>query len=120
MINFSLYDQVTNAEVDLKQLIMKDNHKATKFFIDSYQISNLLDYNNQALHQKAYLTLPKRIKDELTHFDKPWNLDNLRDLVQKIDKHYWEHQSEVSKEMLTVLKPDKKSDKPSKLNPNSD
>ena len=90
MINFGLYNQVANAKVELEQLVMKDNHKATKFFIDFYWISALLDYNNQALHQKAYLTLLKRIKDELIHFDKPWNLDNLRDLVQKIDQCYWE------------------------------
>ena len=120
MINFSPYDQVTDAEVELKQLVMKDNHKATKFFVDFYQISTLLDYNNQALHRKAYLALLKRIKDELIHFDKPWNLDDLRDLIQKIDQHYWECQSKVSRETPTILKPDQKSDKTSKPNPNSD
>ena len=83
------------------------------------QISALLDYNNQALHRKAYLALPKRIKDELIHFDKPRNLDDLRDLVQKIDQRYWEHQSEVSRETLMNPKPDQKSDKMSKPNPNS-
>ena len=90
MINFGLYDQVADAEVELKQLVMKDNHKATKFFVDFYQISTLLDYNNQALHRKAYLTLPKRIKDELIHFNKPRNLYDLQDLIQKIDQCYWE------------------------------
>ena len=98
---------------------MKDNHKATKFFVDFYQISTLLDYNNQALHRKAYLALPKKIKDELIHFDKPWNLDDLRDLVQKIDQRYWERQSKVSREMPTAPKPDQKSNKTSKPNPNS-
>ena len=67
---------------------MKDNHKATKLFVDFYWISALLDYNNQALHQKAYPALPKRIKAELIHFDKHWNLDDLWDIVQKIDQHY--------------------------------
>ena len=120
MINFSLYDQVANAKVELEQLVMKDNHKATKFFVDFYQISALLDYNNQALHRKAYLALPKRIKDELIHFNKPWNLDNLWDLIQKIDQRYWECQSEVSRETLMVPKADQKSDKMSKLSLNSD
>ena len=77
IINFGPYNQVTDANIELKQLVMKVNHKATKFFVDFYHISALLDYNNQALHQKAYLALPKRIKDELIHFDKPWNLDDL-------------------------------------------
>ena len=120
MINFGPYDQVANAEIELEQLVMKDNHKATKFFIDFYWISTLLDYNNQALHRKASLPLLKRIKDELIHFDKPWNLDDLRDLIQKIDQHYWECQSEVSRETLTVPKSNQKSDKTSKPNPNSD
>ena len=120
MINFGPYDQVANAEVELEQLVMKDNHKATKFFVDFYRISTLLDYNNQALHQKAYLTLPKRIKDELIHFDKPRNLDDHRDLVQKIDQCYWERRSEVSRETPTIPKPDQKSDKTSKLNPKFD
>ena len=69
---------------------------------------------------QAYLALPKRIKDELIHFDKPWNLDDLRDLVQKIDQRYWECRSEVSREMPTIPKPNQKSDKTSKPNPNSD
>ena len=119
MINFSPYDQVADAEVELEQLVMKDNHKATKFFVDFYRISALLDYNNQALHQKAYLALVKKIKDELIHFDKPRNLDDLWDLIQKIDQRYCECRSEVSREMPTTLKPDQKSDKTSKSNPNS-
>ena len=53
MINFSLYDQVADAEVELKQLVMKDNHKATKFFINFYWISALLDYNNQAVRSHS-------------------------------------------------------------------
>ena len=67
MINFGLYNQVADAEVELEQLVMKDNHKATKFFINFYRISTLLDYNNQALHWKTYLTLLKQIKDNLTN-----------------------------------------------------
>ena len=90
MSNFGPYDQVTDAKVELKQLVMKDNHKVTKFFVDFYQISTLLDYNNQPLHWKAYLAPPKSIKDELIHFNKPWNLNDLQDLMQKIDQCYWE------------------------------
>ena len=90
MINFSPYDQVADTKVELKQLVMKDNHKATKFFADFYQISALLDYNNQALHWIAYLALLKRIKDDLIHFNKPQNLDDLQNLTPKIDQCYLE------------------------------
>jgi hypothetical protein len=50
----------------------------------------MLQYNDLALHCRAYLALPKQIKDEMVHFDKPQTLDSLRDLVQKIDQRYWE------------------------------
>jgi len=36
LINFGPYDMMADAEVELEQLVMKDNHKATKFFIDFY------------------------------------------------------------------------------------
>jgi hypothetical protein len=71
MINFSPYDSIADAEIELEQLVMKENHKATKFFVEFYRISSHLDYNNQALLQKAYLAFTKRIKDEMVHFDKP-------------------------------------------------
>ena len=120
MINFGLYDQVADAEVELEQLVMKDNHKATKFFVDLYWISALLDYNNQALHLKAYLTLLERIKDKLIHFEKPQNLDDLWGLMQKIDQHYWECHSKLSQETSAIPNPNQKPNKISKPNLNSD
>ena len=39
-----------------------------KIFIKFYQISSMLNYGNDMLLQKAYLTLPKWIKDEMVHF----------------------------------------------------
>jgi hypothetical protein len=74
---FGPYDQVADAEVELKNLVMKDNHKATRFFIEFYRLSSMLQYNDSALHRRAYLALPKRIKDEMVHFDKPQSLNNL-------------------------------------------
>jgi hypothetical protein len=35
-INFSPYDQQAEAEIELEQLVMKDSHKATKFFVEFY------------------------------------------------------------------------------------
>jgi hypothetical protein len=74
---FRPIDQVTNAEVELENLVMKDNHKATRFFIEFYRLSSMLQYNDLALHRRAYLALPKRIKDEMVHFDKTRRLNNL-------------------------------------------
>ena len=36
LIYFSPYNMMADGEVELEQLVMKDNHKATKFFIDFY------------------------------------------------------------------------------------
>ena len=64
-INFSPYNALVDAEVELDTLIMKDNHKATRFFVDFFQLSMLCDYNDRVLLQKAYSALLKRVKDEI-------------------------------------------------------
>jgi hypothetical protein len=94
---FGPYDQVADAKVELENLVMKDNHKATRFLIEFYRLSSMLQYNNSALHRRAYLALLKRIKNEMVHFDKPQSLNNLRDLVQKIDQRYWERCGELTR-----------------------
>jgi len=86
---------MADAEVELEQLVMKDNHQATKFFVDFYRLALLLQYNDKALYQRAYLALPKRIKDEMVHFNKPCSLDRLQDLIQKINQHYWERKGKL-------------------------
>lgn len=114
MINFGPYNAVADAEVELEQLVMKDNHKAAKFFVDFYRIASVLGYNNQALLRKAYLALPRRIKDEMVHFDKPREMDHLRDLVLKIDQHYWEQCSKIAREQASQPKPKVQKDNPPK------
>jgi hypothetical protein len=56
----------------------------------------------------------------MVHFDKLASLDNLWDLVQKIDQHYWERKLELSRETPSVLKMDGKSEKNGKSNPQQD
>jgi len=34
----------------------------------------VFQYNDEALYQSAYLSLPKRMKDKMIHFDKPHSL----------------------------------------------
>ena len=77
---------VADAEVELEQLVMRENHKAAKFFIDFYRIASILNYNDQALLWMAYLTFLRCIKDEMVHYDKPRKMDHLWDLVLKIDQ----------------------------------
>ena len=98
LLNFGPYDALADAKVELDALIMKDSHKATRFFVDFFQLSMLCDYNDRALLQKAYSALPKRVKDEMTHFDHPSMLQELRDLVLRIDQRYWERKAELAHE----------------------
>jgi hypothetical protein len=51
-IYFGPYDQQAEAEIELEQLVMKDNHKATKFFVDFYRISAMLDHNDSSLYRR--------------------------------------------------------------------
>ena len=96
LINFSPYDALSDAEVELNTLIMKYSHKVMRFFVDFFQLSMLCDYNDRALLWKAYYVLPKRVKDEMTHFDRPSTLQELRDLVLRIDQRYWECKAELA------------------------
>ena len=98
LINFGLYDTLADAEVELNVLIMKDSHKVTRFFVDFFQLSTLCDYNNRVLLQKAYSTLLKRVKDKMTHFNCPSTLQELRDLVLRIDQRSWERKAELTQE----------------------
>jgi hypothetical protein len=113
---FGPYDQVANAKVELANLVMKDNHKATLFFVKFYRLAAMLQYNDSALHHRAYLALPKRIKDEMVHFNKPRSLEDLRDLVQKIDQRYWERHGELTREPHSAPKTEAKQDKSSNRN----
>ena len=98
LINFGLYNALVDAEAELDVLIMKDSHKATRFFVNFFWLSMLCNYNYRALLQKAYSALPKRVKDEMTHFDRPSMLQELRDLVLRIDQRYWECKAELAHE----------------------
>ena len=103
-----LYDALADAEAELNALIMKDSHKATRFFVDFFRLSTLCDYNNRALLQRAYSALPKRVKDEMTHFDCPSTLQELRDLVLRIDQRYWERKAELACKSGPIPQTDRK------------
>jgi hypothetical protein len=112
-LNFSPYNQVLDAEVELENMVMKDNHKVTRFFVNFYRLASMLQYNDSALHRQADLALPKQIKDEMVHFDKTRSPNDLRDLVQDIDLRYWERHGELSREPHSAPKTEAKHDKSS-------
>src|SRR3954447_6605954 len=96
--NFGPYDQVRDAEFELKRLQMKDNHHITKFLIDFNRVSALTGWGNSALRHQFYRGMPPRIKDEMARVGKPTTLEAMKVLAQGIDARYWEHRAEISRE----------------------
>src|SRR3979490_660044 len=58
-INFGSWDKQAKAELALEKLTMNNNHKVTRFFVEFYRLSALVDYNDNPLLRKAYMALPK-------------------------------------------------------------
>ena len=94
----------------------KRQPEGTRFFVDFFQLSMLCDYNDRVLLQEAYSMLLKRVKDEMTNFDCPSTLQDLRDLVLKINQRYWECKAKITHENgpapWTDKRPGNKSPKP--------
>ena len=68
----------------------------------------LCNFNDRALLQKADSMLPKRVKDEITHFNHPSTLQELRDLVLRIDQRYWECKAKLTCESGPTPQTDRK------------
>ena len=79
---------------------MKDNHKAVRFFVELNRIVSHLgnEYSESALLRRAYLALPKRLKDKMIHHPKPVSLDSFHQLILRLDQQYWEHRGEIARE----------------------
>ena len=62
--HFGPYNAFGDAEAKLEQLVMKDNHKGVRFFVEfNWIVSRLGDeYGESALLHHTYLALPKRLK----------------------------------------------------------
>ena len=81
--HFGPYDPFGDTEAELEQLVMKDNHKAVRFFVEFNRIVSQLGdkYGNSALLRRAYLALPKRLKDKMIHHLKPPLLESFCELI---------------------------------------
>ena len=90
--HFSPYDTFGDAEAELEQLVMTDNHKAVRFFVEFNRIVSRLgnEYGESALLRCTYLALPKRLKDEMIHHPKPVSLHSFHELVLHLDQQHWE------------------------------
>jgi len=95
-------DPVANATNVLEVLKYKDNTKAARYMIEFNRHAHRTGWNEVALARQYYKGLPERLKDEITHIGKPTELRPLQELVATLDQHYWEHQSEISRDKRTT------------------
>ena len=77
---------------------MRDNQRITKYLVEFNRLAARVQWGNAALRCQFYNGLPSRIKDEISRFGKPNDLQELRTLSQTIDPRYWERQSEAARE----------------------
>ena len=112
--HFGPYDPFGDAEAELEQLVMKDNHKAVRFFVEFNRIVPWLgdEYGDSALLRRTYLALPRWLKDEMIHHLKPNSLESLRELILRLNQRYWECRGEIAREPGTPAKSENKPNKP--------
>lgn len=105
--NFGPHDPTGDAEAEIEQLRMRENHRITKYLVDFNRLAAQLDWGQSALRHQLYRGLPARIKDEIARVGKPDTLEGLRTLAQRIDSRYWERRAEVSRETPAPNKSEK-------------
>ena len=89
-MNFGPFNNAAQAEIELEKIVMKDHHRAARYFIDFARASTRTQWNNAALAHVAYKGLPKRIKDSLLNFPRFKSLAELCNFALEIDSRYWE------------------------------
>src|SRR6201999_4576381 len=88
--NFGIIDPVGDAEEELDQLRMKENHHILRYNVDFNRLAAYVPWGNAALCHRYYKGLPDRIKDLLSQQPKIRDLHKLKEVTQTIDARYWE------------------------------
>jgi Retrotransposon gag protein len=88
--NFGPFNNSAQAEIELEKIVMKEHHKAARYFIDFTTASTRTGWNDTELRHAAYKGLAKRIKDDLLHFPRFQSFTELRQFALECDSHYWE------------------------------
>ena len=96
--NFGPHNPEGDMENELKALWMKDNQQMVKYLVDFNCLVAWVTWGDFTLWHQLYKGLLNRIKDEVSWIRKPSTLSVMCQLIQQIDTHYWEHQSEISQE----------------------
>ena len=102
------------AKVELENLHMCDNQRITKCLVEFNRLATRVQWGNAALWRQFYNGLLPWIKDNISRFGKPNNLQDLRTLSQTIDACYLECRSKAARETPVNKSPanqEKSSDK---------
>ena len=98
--HFGPFDPEGEAEAKLENLCMCNNQRITKYLVKFNRLAARVQWGNAALQRQFYNGLPSQIKDKISRFGKPNNLQELRTLSQTINAHYWECRSKAAREAL--------------------
>jgi hypothetical protein len=96
--HFGPYDPQGDAENAIENLVMKDNHRITKYTTDFYRLASEIHWDDASLRHRYYKNLPTRLKNEISRVGKPTTLHGMRDLAQAIDQRHWEREEEIRQE----------------------
>ena len=75
--HFGPFDPEGEAEAKLENLRIHDNQRITKYLVEFNRLAARVHWGNTPLQHQFYNRLPPQIKDEISRFGKP---DNLQDL----------------------------------------
>src|SRR3979490_2289390 len=89
-MNFGPFNNAAQAEIELEKIVMKDHHRAARYFIDFARASTRTQWNDAALAHAAYKGFPKCIKDSLLNFPRFKSLAELHNFTLEINSRYWE------------------------------
>jgi len=99
---FGPREPVADATNALEALKYKDNTKAARYTIEFNRHAHRTGWNEVALARQYYKGLLECLKDEIVRIGKPAELCPLQELVATLDQHYWERQSEISRDKRTT------------------
>ena len=103
--HFGPFDPEGEAKAELENLHMRDNQRITKYLVKFNRLAARVQWVNATLRCQFYNGLLSQVKDEISRFGKPDNLQELQTLSQTIDACYWERQSEAARETLANRAP---------------
>ena len=107
-------------EHQLDNLSMKEGQKINMYVVEfNHLTGQVRGYGDGALCHIFYSGLPDHIKDEISRVRKPCTLNSFHTLAQTIDARYWEHKSEISRQIKNSSAPSTSNSKSSASSSNS-